>query len=108
MSTTTDTIRLVLLAFFGGLALPLMVQLFLTLRTLQRTSLTVERRIDETSREVHEVLAGLRREPAGPDLGSVLAGAAVPAVIAAIRAFRSTPSAQPARNGANAHEEKTS
>src|SRR5204863_1214704 len=59
-----DTIRLVLLALLGGLALPLAVQLFLTLRTLQRASLTVERRLDQTSRELHEALAGLRHESA--------------------------------------------
>jgi hypothetical protein len=107
MLATTDILRLVFLAFLGGLALPVMVQLFLTLRTLQRTSVTVERRIDETSRDLHEVLAGLRREPAGPDVASLLASAAVPAVVAAIRAFRS-PTGEPGRNGASTHEEKTS
>jgi len=107
MSTTTDVIRVVLLAFISGLALPLLVQLFLTLRSLQRASLTVERRVDETSREVRDLLAGLHREPAGADLASTLASAAIPAIVAAVRAFRSVPSSEPARNGATPHQEKT-
>jgi hypothetical protein len=110
MSGTTDVVRIVLLAFLGGLAVPILVQLFLTLRTLQRVSLSVERRIDETSREVASVLAGLRRESSGPDALSLIAGAAVPAVLAAVRAFRATPTTSSAPNGASHHqpqEEKT-
>jgi hypothetical protein len=113
MSTsTTDTVRIVLLAFLGGLAVPILVQLFLTLRTLQRVSLSVERRMDETSRELTSVLAGLRREGSGgPDVVSLIASAAVPAVLAAVRAFRAPASNLPVPNGAAHHqntEEKTS
>jgi hypothetical protein len=110
MASTTDIVRIVLLAFVGGLAVPILVQLFLTLRTLQRVSLSVERRIDETSREVTHVLAGLRREPSGPDALSLIASAAVPAVLAAVRAFRAPPATSSHPNGTAHHqpqEEKT-
>jgi hypothetical protein len=110
MSTTTDVVRIVLLAFLGGLAVPILIQLFLTLRTLQRVSLSVERRIDETSREVDSVLAGLRRESSGPDALSLVASAAVPAVLAAVRAFRASPTTTSQTNGIAHHqpqEEKT-
>jgi hypothetical protein len=106
MSNTTDIVRIVLLAFLGGLAVPVLVQVFLTLRTLQRVSLSVERRIEETSREVTGVLAGLRRESSGPDPMSLIASAAVPAVLAAVRAFRTTPAANGAAH-TQSQEENT-
>jgi hypothetical protein len=111
MSNATDTIRIVLLAFLGGLVVPVLVQLFLTLRTLQRVSLTVERRIEATSRELTDVLGGLRRESTGPDVASLIASAAVPAVLAAVRAFRAnahTPSAPDGAAHPHNAEEKTS
>jgi hypothetical protein len=109
MSNPTETVRIVLLAFLGGLAVPILVQLFLTLRTLQRVSLSVERRIDETSRELSDVLGGLRRQASGPDVGSLIASAAVPAVVAAVRAFRASAQTASASNGAShtAHTEET-
>jgi hypothetical protein len=108
-SSSTDVIRIVLLAFLGGLAAPVLVQLFLTLRTLRQSSLAIERRVQEASHDLATILAGVRRESnSGPDLASLIASAAAPALIAAVRAFRA-PAPTAAPNGVHApHQETTS
>jgi hypothetical protein len=89
-----QALQLTIVALLGGMAIPLIVQLFLTARTVQRVALSTERKLDETRRELHALLAGGRRETAAAEWTSTLASAAVPALIAAVRAFRESISAE--------------
>jgi hypothetical protein len=100
MSTTPQIVQLAILALLAGMAIPLLVQLFLTARTVKRVSESLDRKLDETRRELHELIAGGRRDGGSADLASALAGAAVPAVIAAVRAYRATPANHAHSNGA--------
>ena len=90
MANTPQLIQLTIVALLAGLTIPLLLQLFLTARSVQRASASVERQLTDARRELHEVLATTRRDGGSGDLASMLAGAAVPALIAGIRAFRST------------------
>jgi hypothetical protein len=84
-----DLLRFGLAALLTGVAIPLAVQLFLVLRNLQRATATLDRRLDQTLRDVGDVIAELKRVSVpAPSLVSQLA-AAVPAAIAAVQAFRS-------------------
>lgn len=94
MSDTADTVRIALAALLTGVALPLLVQLFLATRSLRRAAETAERRLDEALREIRDIAADVRRSAAAassgsPSLAATLA-AATPAVLAAVRAFRQT------------------
>jgi hypothetical protein len=95
MYSTAQIIQLAIVALLGGIAIPLLVQVFLTARTVQRVSISLERKVDDTRKELHELLAPPRRESGGQELAALLASAAVPAVIAAVRAFRATTSGPP-------------
>jgi hypothetical protein len=89
MSTSGELVRVALLALVTGLAVPLLVQLFITLRGLRRTAEALERRLDVTLKEIGDAVADLRRSSSGPSaLGATLA-AAGPVILAAVRAFRS-------------------
>jgi hypothetical protein len=90
MSTSADTIRIALLALLAGAALPVLIQLFVTLRGLRRTADAVERRLDQTLRDIGDLAADVRRTAVAPtSMGAVIA-AATPAVVAAVRAFRTS------------------
>jgi hypothetical protein len=90
MSTSAELIRVALLALITGLAVPLLVQLFVTLRGLRRTAEALERRVDGTLKEIGDAAADLRRTSGGSSaLGATLA-AAGPVIVAAVRAFRSS------------------
>lgn len=84
--------RLVLLAFGAGLAVPLALQLFLTLRAAQRTitstRLRVERTLDGLDGMINRVQTA---SPANKTLSAVSA-AVVPAVMAAFKAWRESSS----------------
>jgi hypothetical protein len=86
----TETLRLAITALIAGMSIPLLVQLFLTARTVQRVAASADRKLEETRRELHDLLAGSRREAAGAEWMGALASAAVPAIAAAVRTFRST------------------
>jgi hypothetical protein len=89
MTSQIDLFRFGLAALLTGVAIPLAVQLFLVLRNVQRATVTLDRRLDATLRDVGEVVAELKRVSVpAPSLVSQLA-AAVPAMIAAVHAFRS-------------------
>jgi hypothetical protein len=90
MSTSAELVRVALLALITGLAIPLLVQLFLTLRGLRRTTEVLERRLDVALKEIGEAAADLRRSSAAPSAVGAALAAAGPAIIAAIRAFRSS------------------
>jgi hypothetical protein len=89
MTSQTDLLRFGLAALLTGVAIPLAVQLFLVLRNVQKATATIDRRLDQTLRDVGDVIAELKRVSVpAPSLTSQLA-AALPAVIAAVHAFRS-------------------
>ena len=96
-------IRIALLALITGVTLPLLVQLFLTLRALRRTADVVERRLDQTLRDIGAVVADLKRTTAGPSTLGGLVAAAAPVVVAAVRAFRTSMHEQHAAEPSDAH-----
>jgi hypothetical protein len=89
MTSQTDLFRFGLAALLTGVAIPLALQLFLVLRNVQKATATLDRRLDETLRDVGDVVAELKRVSVpAPSLASQLV-AALPAVIAGVHAFRS-------------------
>jgi len=87
MISSAELFRTGLAALLVGIAIPLAVQLFLVLRNVQRVTATLDRRLDRTLRDVGEVVAEAKRASVPvPSLASQLV-AAVPAVVAAARAF---------------------
>jgi hypothetical protein len=95
MTSPAELVRVALAALLAGIALPLLVQLFLTLRAVSRTSAVLTRQLEENGRQLSTLLADLRTHQR-PDAGALLANALVPAAIAAVRAFRTGPAAGPA------------
>jgi hypothetical protein len=103
MTSQTDLFRFGLAALLTGVAIPLAVQLFLVLRNVQRATATLDRRLDQTLRDVGDVVAELKRVTVpAPSLVSQLA-AAVPAVLAAVHAFRAGMSRPDASEPSNHH-----
>jgi hypothetical protein len=89
MTPSTEVFRVGLAALLTGIALPLLLQLFLLLRDLRRTTAVLDRRLDRTLADLGAVLSELKQSTtAAPPLAAQIA-AAVPAVVAAVRAFRS-------------------
>jgi hypothetical protein len=85
MTPSPEIFRVGLAALLTGIAVPLLVQLFLLLRDLRRTTAV----LDRTLTNLDSVVAELKHPAvATPPLAAQLA-AAVPAVVAAVRAFRS-------------------
>jgi predicted membrane-bound spermidine synthase len=88
MTPSTEVFRVGLAALLTGIAVPLLVQLFLLLRDVRRTTAVLDQRLDRTLTDLGTVVAELKHATvAAPPLAAQLA-AAVPAVVAAIRAFR--------------------
>jgi len=88
MATTTQTVALALGALLTGLFIPLVVQLFLVLRNVRRTTAVFDQRLDQTLRDLGDVVAELKRVSVpAPTLAAQLA-AALPTLIAGVRAFR--------------------
>jgi hypothetical protein len=89
MTPATEVFRVGLAALLTGIAVPLLVQLFLLLRDVRRATAVLDRRLDRTLTDLGTVVAELKNVTVpAPPLAAQLA-AAVPAVIAAARAFRS-------------------
>jgi type II secretory pathway pseudopilin PulG len=59
----TETLQLAIIALIAGMAVPLLVQLFRTARTVQRVAGSADRKLEEARRELHDLIAGSRREP---------------------------------------------
>jgi hypothetical protein len=88
MSTPAETIGLALAALLTGIAVPLCVQLFLVLRNVRKATAVLDARLDQTLKDVGEIVAELKRVSVpAPSLAAQLA-AALPAIVAAVRAFR--------------------
>ena len=89
MTPSTEVFRVGLAALLTGIAVPLLVQLFLVLRDVRRTTAVLDQRLDRTLTDLGAVVAELKHATVpAPPLAAQLA-AAVPAVVAAVRAFRS-------------------
>lgn len=92
MTTQTELLRFGLTALLTGLAIPIAVQLFLVLRSIQKVTATLDRRLDQTLREAGDLVSEFRRSSVPvPSLVSQLAAvvpAVIPAVMAAVHAFR--------------------
>jgi hypothetical protein len=98
----TETLQLAIIALIAGMSVPLLVQLFLTARTVQRVAASADRKLEEARRELHDLIAGSRREPATAEWTAVLASAAMPAIVAAVRSFRASVASE-TQNRANSN-----
>lgn len=78
----SDLIRTAVLVLLAGIAIPVLVQLFLTLRAFQRSTTALERKLDQALAAVAVGRSG------GSDSLALLAAAVAPAVIAGFRAYR--------------------
>jgi hypothetical protein len=90
MTVTAQMIGVALLALVTGIAVPLMVQLFLTLRSLQRVAGVLDRRLDRTLGELSEVASNLRQSTSPGAGSSALLAALAPALVAAVGSFASS------------------
>jgi membrane protein required for beta-lactamase induction len=88
--STEEAIRLVMLAFAAGLAVPLALQLFFTLRTTQRAITSTRVRMERTLDGLDGVLNRFQA-PTNQTLSAVGA-ALVPAAVAAFKAWRESSS----------------
>ena len=96
MSPAEETVRIAIAALLTGVTLPLIVQLFVTARSVRRAAESVERRLDETLREVRDLASDLRRTTtAAPTSLANVVATATPAIVAAVRAFRGSMQAAP-------------
>jgi hypothetical protein len=91
VQTDSAVIKIVLATLVVGVAIPLLLQLFLTLRRLQHLVATLDRRLDPALRDLADVISDFKPRPRAShaEIATVIA-AAVPALVAGIRAFRST------------------
>jgi hypothetical protein len=88
MTPSTEVFRVALAALMSGIAIPLLLQLYLVLRDLRRTTSVLHRRLDRTLTDLGDVVAEIKHATVStPPLSAQLV-AAIPAVLAAMRAFR--------------------
>jgi hypothetical protein len=88
MTSPAEVFRLGLLALLAGVALPLLVQLFLVLRNVQRVTAVLDRRLDGTLHALEDVAAVVKHGGEQSASWPTAAAAMVSAAIAAARAFR--------------------
>jgi type II secretory pathway component PulJ len=96
MSSTPELIRIAIFALLAGIAVPVLVQLFISLRTLDRSARALERKLDETLSLIAGTVANANRPTTGSDTLALLLGALGPALAAGVRAFRASAAAAPA------------
>lgn len=88
MLDTGEALRLMLAALALGVTVPVMVQLFLTLRQARQTLARLTAQVEPSLRLFNEIAQKPRSDPPpGSQLASIVA-TIVPAVIAAYRTFR--------------------
>ena len=90
MTSAGDTIRIALLALVTGAVIPVLVQLFLTARSLRSAVETIERRLDSVGRQVGELAADFKSQTGKSTPLWAALGAAAPAIAAAVHAFRAS------------------
>ena len=88
MTSPSDTIRIALLALVTGAVLPVLVQLFLTARSLRSAVETIERRLDSVGRQMGELAADVKSQTGNSTPLWAALGASAPAIAAAVQAFR--------------------
>ena len=79
---------MVLLALGVGVALPVLVQAFLTLRTVNRVMMSVDRRLEATLADLSRIMGRLEPTSERNEVASLIGAAVVPAIAAAVRSFR--------------------
>lgn len=106
--STEESIKLVILAFTVGLAAPLVVQLFLTLRTAQRAMASTRVRIERTLDGLDAVIGRFQggSSPTTQAL-SAFGAALVPAAAAAFKAWRESAAAPEAPEAAQVENKST-
>jgi len=90
MTSSGELIRIALLALVTGVAVPLLVQLFLTLRSLRLATDAVERRLDKLLGDVNAIADEVRTRASNPGPLAASLTAAVPAILAGVQAFRAS------------------
>jgi biopolymer transport protein ExbB/TolQ len=88
MLETADALRLILLALALGVTVPVLIQLFLTLRQVRTTIGRLSDQIEPSLRLFNEIAQKPREiQAAGSSVASMVA-TVIPAAVAAYRAFR--------------------
>ena len=90
MTSSGELVRIALLALLTGVAVPLLVQLILTLRTLRQATDAEERRLAKLLGDVNAIADQVRERAAHPSPLTASLTAALPAVFAAVQAFRTS------------------
>ncbi len=85
MPDPVDFVRTAVLTLLVGVAIPVLVQAFLTLRAFQRSLRSIEAKLDDAV----ALMAGPGRS-SGSDSLALVASAMAPAIIAGVRAYRAT------------------
>lgn len=99
MTPSGELIRIALLALLTGVAVPMLVQVFLTLRSLRLATEAVEGRLDKLLGDVNAIADDVRTRATNPGPLASSLTAALPAVVAAVQAFRSSMHADAAAEG---------
>lgn len=88
MTPTNITVSVVLLALGVGVALPVLIQAFVTLRSANRLMVSLDRRLETTLGDLSRAVG--RLEPASDhrQVASLIGAAVVPAIVAAVRSLR--------------------
>lgn len=88
MLETAEALRLILLALALGVTVPVLIQLFLTLRQVRHTVARLSDQVEPSLRLFNEMAQKPRDlQAAGSSVASIVA-TVIPAVVAAYRAFR--------------------
>lgn len=86
--TTNVAVSLVLVALGVGVALPVLVQAFVTLRTVNRVVTSLDQRAEGALAELSRVVGRLEPASGKSEVASLIGAALVPAIAAAVRSLR--------------------
>jgi biopolymer transport protein ExbB/TolQ len=100
MLETAEALRLILLALALGVTVPVLIQLFLTLRQVRQTIARLSDQVEPSLRLFNEIAQKPRDlQAAGSSVASIVA-TVIPAAVAAYRAFRQHQAAEQAQEAA--------
>lgn len=88
MATVNIDVSLVLVALAVGVAVPVLVQAFVTLRTVNRVMTSLDRRLEATLSDLSRVVGRIEPVSEQNQLASMVGAAVVPAIAAAVRSLR--------------------
>lgn len=100
MLETAEALRLILWALALGVTIPVLIQLFLTLRQVRQTIARLSDQVEPSLRLLNEIAQKPRDvQAAGSSVSSVasIVATVIPAAVAAYRAFRQQQSAEQAQ-----------